>query len=435
MQKLEGYILATDPETKTFILRTHGDIVCKYSTALEAKQYQSVSMTGSYENNIFIVDTMQSRDLTMTDEIMRTYRKMANTITNPRSLNKLAQKYVSNEPRYVKKLLLLAGTESELTISCFLSEYSQICKGATIHVYRLTQQDIQDIESVLTKFTDYDVTAFLCEDMTDLELCLLSSRENIKYLLNKKNKSYLTVVRSPGKLSPLIEHFCKTFDANEDLIRMIKTIQDSEQSQIQQLKCLLQSDARTIVHKFQSRLEKYRATHEQRSYGLIRPNQIQDCLKSQIMLLRVYVADYSTKVLLSLAQEPEKVEPVEIINNEEPMLILESTDNLIDESTSDDPKVEESPILEEAAQTDSSNESLVVSDTDDEMTEYTDSESEELQANLFRDCDEEYVYSPSSYWADKYLFHNDYFRSNPHAMLLAHHAVYNLCQEIKNTKK
>ena len=342
MNELRGYILSIDPKLALFTIRSHTDILCKYQgNVFYPKKYQSVIASGSYDQNYFLVEKITVTDIEENNSMVNTYRRMKNTIS--KNLDKLTRFY--EPPNNIKRILVLSGIESELTISCFISQCSHM--PIKIDIYRMIQSDICCIENVLSN--DYDMIVFLCEDMTNTEIYLLSSRENIRYLINQ-NRQYICVVRPSDKLPSLIEYFCETFDSNEKCISMIGEIIESMETKINEMKELLITDAKNHIQMYRQRLD-----HIQQfgNFKMIKSETIRNCLHNQLTYLKLILATHCKELLFLLLSDNEE----------------------------------------------------------------------------FHECED------NSYWGDKYLQHIDYYRNNPDKMLLAHHIIYNLCQEIKNTKK
>lgn len=439
---VEGYVRNINTQESTFVLQAHVSITCLYKNIFDIKPYQLVSVSGTYSKNYFDVDTVISKDITMTLELRKEYEKMARTITNPKNLAKLTKKYVTNPPSVVKKILVLTGSDSQLAVSCFVTDYETECSGK-LDIYHMNQKDLQDIQTVLARFTDYDMIVWLCEDLTKVEICLLSSRENIKYLVSRQRGTYLAMVRCPDKDKPLIEYFCnRVFDDNVSCIEFISNIQSEQCIKIDQLSKSLVKDALDLIAKYRNRIDKYKRTR----YEIITPEQVKAQLWNQITQLKLFVTSYCAEILLDMSDNvptyhlakgfvddhswdgeelhlspiPDKYGSVVEINTEEQNCV-EETYVAAKEFKSEMPYVSFETIQEFKAE------------------KSYDQLEEAIEPEKLDSIEPEKLSSPvphvalGEHWADKYLMHVDELRCDLQKMRALEQVIWETCALIRQT--
>ena len=313
---VKGSVISIDYRTGSFVVESEGlTYDCIYrSNTLEIRPHQLVSLSGSLrcvENKAYLeVNSIASLDSIIDQDMLDAYEKMAKVVNNARYIEKLEKRFSIPDPNRIHKIALIAGSESELSVTRFVMDYDQHCVGV-VDVFKMNHNSLKDLESVVTRFIDHDLIVCLCDDLSPVEAYLLSCRENIKYLIGRKRCPYLVLIKPESGIDPLIERFCnKAFDSVDVCIRFISEIQEREREEIEKVIITARSIARELLRKRYLRLAFYRS--HVKLTDVITEDRVKNLLKIRIDQLRIGLARKRSMMAVSIVNSciPKQTSPV-----------------------------------------------------------------------------------------------------------------------------
>lgn len=380
---MEGYISQIDFANKTFILNTETDALsCSFSQDYEIKQYQLVTVEGECEGNILTATNIVSKNIVMTEDLMTDYDKMAKILNKEGRSEKLTEVSNIKEPSTLRSIALLVGAESTLSTETWISEFNDRCSGI-VSIYRMNHNDLANISKIVTMFEESDMIVCLCDDMTDVEICLISCRDNIKYFIGRPRDVYFTVVDNNRELKPLIAKMCnKVFISTEACISFIKKIQSQELVVLNDIRNTLVNDLKSIPAEYRRKAEYYKANIS--VTGLITPMLVKNLLRLQVNSIMNEANKLSALAMKDISAELKAIEYYDAHSLEEDDL---RTARFI---------------------------------TSDDLPDINDESSDDKSSPLLQ-----------PYVHDNILLQNDYFRQNKNKMIHAHNDIWSISSAVR----
>ena len=121
------------------------------------------------------------------------YGKLLMTLQGDKCTSIINKIKLMSPPQYIKNIALLVFPNDEENIINFKISFQEKCGGKLI-IFRLDYQNDDILRyafEYFKKYHDIDLICLLTNRMKLIDVCTLSSKNNIRYLLNRKNTPYL----------------------------------------------------------------------------------------------------------------------------------------------------------------------------------------------------------------------------------------------------
>ncbi|ANB50638.1 hypothetical protein [Powai lake megavirus] len=227
-------------------------ILCKHNLQLNLSIGDKIVVGGKFvigNNNIseiyINVEYIHSQKEFNYDKYLRTHRKYNTALTTIKKYIKIINKFHETKlPNNIKNIGIIVFNDSNNNfINCFEGY------GGNIYIYRLDRESVEfTLISGLQyfkKYHDIDVIYMLTDQLTAIDVCNLSTRLIIKYLLNRKEFPYIvSVLPSDYKdsnlkpISSLLSNIC--FYNTDDAVKYVIETQAKQKGKINDAyqKCL-----------------------------------------------------------------------------------------------------------------------------------------------------------------------------------------------------
>lgn len=135
-------------------------------------------------------------------------------------------------PHNIYNIGVIVFPDNEANIENFKQMCSQKCLGG-VYIYRLSREKINNelrtAVEYLKKYRQTDIVCILSNQVNNNDLFDFSSKENVKYLVNRKNTPYIATITSPQQqmkpLNSLISN--KIFHDIEQFVDFVYDIQNN----------------------------------------------------------------------------------------------------------------------------------------------------------------------------------------------------------------
>nr|WBF70740.1 hypothetical protein [Megavirus caiporensis] len=227
-------------------------ILCKHNLQLNLSIGDKIVVGGKFvigNNNIseiyINVEYIHSQKEFNYDKYLRTHRKYNTALTTIKKYVKIIDKFHETKlPNNIKNIGIIVFNDSNNNfINCFEGY------GGNIYIYRLDRESVEfTLISGLQyfkKYHDIDVIYMLTDQLTAIDVCNLSTRLIIKYLLNRKEFPYIISILPPDykdsnlkPISSLLSNIC--FYNTDDAVKYITETQEKQRVKINDAyqKCL-----------------------------------------------------------------------------------------------------------------------------------------------------------------------------------------------------
>ena len=148
------------------------------------------------------------------------YNKLSKFLTNDKvckyMISEMTPKY---PPKMFYNIALIALPDDDENIENFKILFQEKCNGK-LYVYRLKNNSLQSALEYFKKYHNIDLICLLTNKLNLKNIYELSSRTNVKYMINRKNVPYIiSIISSHIKTIPLTMTLSnKVININECII-------------------------------------------------------------------------------------------------------------------------------------------------------------------------------------------------------------------------
>ena len=159
------------------------------------------------------------------------YNKLHKILMKEKCQKILNRHYMYKAPEYVFNVGLIVCTTDKNSINNFINGFKEKCVGE-LYVYHVEEStNDKTFRSALEYFRKYhhiDLVCVLSEKMSIENILLLSSKDNVAYLLNRKNTPYIISVIDKSHSAPLSGVLSnKNFYSAPKCIEFVQNIQNN----------------------------------------------------------------------------------------------------------------------------------------------------------------------------------------------------------------
>ena len=254
--KFEGIVADVDTDQHTFMVKTMdgskmiecntieklspvlkgNKISVKGRMKIDAANASKVYMAVEY----FYLMTEQERY----SLAINTYDRLVNTLRGERCQAIINKMMPRSPPSVINNVGLVVMPNNEDNLENFRREYEKKCYGR-IYVCHLSEGNVDvSLKYVIAYFSKYhniDMICLLTNQLSLMNVCELSSKTNVKYLLNRKNTPYIVSVLTDNvkssndkvlePLSAMLSN--KKVNGIEDFVGLVHEIQASVKNRLE----------------------------------------------------------------------------------------------------------------------------------------------------------------------------------------------------------
>ncbi|AEX61682.1 hypothetical protein CE11_00560 [Megavirus courdo11] len=253
-----GILFEINKDNNQFLIETCDNdnkkkrILCKHNLQLDLSIGDKIIVGGKFvigNNNIsdiFInVEYIHTQKEFNYDKYLRTHRKYNTALTTIKKYIKIINRFHETKlPNNIKNIGIIVFNDSN---NDFINNFRGY--AGNVYIYRLDRESVEfTLISGLQyfkKYHDIDVIYLLTDQLTAIDVCNLSTRLIVKYLLNRKEFPYIiSILPSDYKdsnlkpISSLLSNIC--FYSTDDAIKCIIEKQEKQKEKINNAyqKCL-----------------------------------------------------------------------------------------------------------------------------------------------------------------------------------------------------
>lgn len=227
------FLVETDTHDKTVLCRTNYDISqLKSGDIVHLHGYLKINEMNMMFIEVFNLypDTGKS----INDERIGIYDKLHSALKNEKR-SKQIQKFSRKNIEYVSNIGLIYFEESENDIGMLKTKFQEQCTG-NLYLCRIknnfSERNVNRALEYFRKYREIDLVCILTTGISLEHVLDLSSKDNVKYLLNRKEYPFLISINSvmhEQNNDVMVPHCCllsnKVFTNQEQLCDFVKKIQ------------------------------------------------------------------------------------------------------------------------------------------------------------------------------------------------------------------